>query len=213
MWQLLLSWSTESVGFPGCGTWAHSLQFPGSRTQAQYFSAHRFVAPRHGGSSRMRDRTCISCIGRRFLYHWATRKALQFFFNQKFWARFLAAFLPKPAVLPSAWVADWAPSGVFFQERDVPSSRSPGCPNPTSASNASQVPIAAVSLTSDHKQRVSPSSPFLFPLCAARENFQWENCSKSCQDRLWTALWYFPSIAESSLDTLLYARHQDYKDE
>ena len=35
MWQLLLSWSTECVGFPGCGMWAQVLQVPGSRTQAQ----------------------------------------------------------------------------------------------------------------------------------------------------------------------------------
>ena len=28
------------------------------------------------GSSRPRDRTCASCIGRQVLYHWATREAL-----------------------------------------------------------------------------------------------------------------------------------------
>ena len=29
------------------------------------------VAPWHVGSSWIRDRTCVSCIGRRILYHWA----------------------------------------------------------------------------------------------------------------------------------------------
>ena len=29
-----------------------------------------------GGSSRPRDRTHISCVGRKILYHWATREAL-----------------------------------------------------------------------------------------------------------------------------------------
>ena len=34
-----------------------------------------FVAPRHVGSSRTRDRTSVPCIGRRILNHCATRKA------------------------------------------------------------------------------------------------------------------------------------------
>ena len=34
------------------------------------------AAPSHVGSSRTRDGTCISCTGRRILYHWATREAL-----------------------------------------------------------------------------------------------------------------------------------------
>ena len=29
------------------------------------------------GPSRPRDRTCVSCLGRRILYHWATREALK----------------------------------------------------------------------------------------------------------------------------------------
>ena len=32
------------------------------------------VAPQHVGSSKIRDRTPISCIGRQTLYHWATRE-------------------------------------------------------------------------------------------------------------------------------------------
>ena len=34
-----------------------------------------FSVPRHVGSSQIRDWTCVSCIGRRILYHWATREA------------------------------------------------------------------------------------------------------------------------------------------
>ena len=34
------------------------------------------VAPQHVGSSRAREWTCVSCIGRWLLYHWARREAL-----------------------------------------------------------------------------------------------------------------------------------------
>ena len=34
-----------------------------------------FVVPWHVGSSQIRDWTCVSCTGRRILYHWATREA------------------------------------------------------------------------------------------------------------------------------------------
>ena len=33
------------------------------------------AAPRRVGSSQTRDRTCVSCIGRQILYHWATRES------------------------------------------------------------------------------------------------------------------------------------------
>ena len=33
------------------------------------------VAPQHVGSSWTGDRTCVFCIGRWTLYHWATREA------------------------------------------------------------------------------------------------------------------------------------------
>ena len=33
------------------------------------------VAPRHAGSFRIRDWTCVSCIGRWILYSWATKEA------------------------------------------------------------------------------------------------------------------------------------------
>ena len=56
-WLLLL----RSMGFGACGfqqLWLPSL-----------------AAPRHVGSSPIRDQTHVSCIGRWILYHWATREA------------------------------------------------------------------------------------------------------------------------------------------
>ena len=43
------------------------------------------VAPRHVGSSRTRDRTCVPCTGRWILSHWTTREVLRYpyLFKQK----------------------------------------------------------------------------------------------------------------------------------
>ena len=57
------------------GPWAQQLQLPGSWLQAQQLWRAGLVAPRHVGSSWFRDRTRVSCIGRRILYYWATREA------------------------------------------------------------------------------------------------------------------------------------------
>ena len=38
--------------------------------------AHRLTAPRHVGSSWIRDQTRVSWFGRHILFHWATREAL-----------------------------------------------------------------------------------------------------------------------------------------
>ena len=60
--------SCWGAGLPGCvgfstwGTWAQWLQLPGS------------VAPHLVGSSRTRDRTLVSCIGRLILNYWTARK-------------------------------------------------------------------------------------------------------------------------------------------
>ena len=48
----------------------------GSRAQAQYLWCMGLVVLRHVGSSWTRVWTCVLCIGRRILYHWATREAL-----------------------------------------------------------------------------------------------------------------------------------------
>ena len=53
---------------------SHCRGFSGHRTQAP---GHRgLVAPRRMGSSRIRDRTQVPCIGRWVLNHWTTREAL-----------------------------------------------------------------------------------------------------------------------------------------
>ena len=55
----------------------HGLQqlwLPGSRAEAQQLR-QGLVAPRHVGTSWIRDRTHVSCIGRWILNHWTTREA------------------------------------------------------------------------------------------------------------------------------------------
>ena len=47
------------------------LQAPGSRAQDQSLRRTGLVALQHVGSSWIRDWTCVSCHGRRILYHWA----------------------------------------------------------------------------------------------------------------------------------------------
>ena len=76
---LLLLWSTGSrraAGFSSCGTQAQQLWLAGCRMQSQQLWHTGLVAPRHVGSSQTRDRTCVPCIGRRFLNHCATREVL-----------------------------------------------------------------------------------------------------------------------------------------
>ena len=43
---------------------------------AQYLWHMGSIAPRHVGSSKIRDQTCVSCIGRWLLYLETTREAL-----------------------------------------------------------------------------------------------------------------------------------------
>ena len=64
----------EGAGFSGCGSWALS------RAQAQSLWFRSLVALWHVGSSRTRNRTRVSCIGRWILYHWATGEAQKFCF-------------------------------------------------------------------------------------------------------------------------------------
>jgi len=77
LWWLLVLWST--------GSRAHRLQqfwhtgsvvvFPGSRAQALRLWCTGWVSPWHVGSSRTRDQTHVTCIGRQTLYHYTTREA------------------------------------------------------------------------------------------------------------------------------------------
>ena len=55
------------------GFW--SCRCLGSRTQARSLWLTGIVAPWHAGSSRIRNKTQISCTGRQILYHWAPREA------------------------------------------------------------------------------------------------------------------------------------------
>ena len=72
-WLLLLqSMGSRHTGFSSCGTRAQQLWLAGSRAQAQQLWHIGLVAPWHVGSSWTRDRTCVSCIGRRILNHCTT---------------------------------------------------------------------------------------------------------------------------------------------
>ena len=57
------------------GTWAEQLPLPGFRAQAQWLWCTGLVVPRHVESSWIRERTCVSCIGRWILCPWASSEA------------------------------------------------------------------------------------------------------------------------------------------
>ena len=65
----------ECSGFSSCSMWDQYLLFLGFNAQAQELWFTGLVAPRCMESSRTRDRTPVSCIGRRIFYCWATREA------------------------------------------------------------------------------------------------------------------------------------------
>ena len=69
------------AGFRSCNPRAPLLLLLGSRAQTQQLRLGS-VAPRHVGSSRTRDWTRVSCIGRQILYHWATTESLKVFFQR-----------------------------------------------------------------------------------------------------------------------------------
>ena len=83
LWRLLLLQSTGSrhAGFSSCDAWAQWLWLMGSRAQAQKLWRTGLVAPRHVGSSRIRDRTRVPCIGRRVLDHYATGEVPTVYFK------------------------------------------------------------------------------------------------------------------------------------
>ena len=75
-WLLLLrSMGSRCAGFRSCGTQAQQLWLAGSRAQAQQLWCTGLVALRHVGSSWIRARTRVPCIGRWILNHCATREA------------------------------------------------------------------------------------------------------------------------------------------
>ena len=80
VWAFLSGWGEWGV-LSGCSVQASlcsgSSSF-GTQAVGDWASAvvvHRLSFPRHMGSSQTRDQTCISCIGRQIIYHWATREA------------------------------------------------------------------------------------------------------------------------------------------
>ena len=62
-------------GFSSCSEWAQYLWLLGSRPKAQPSWRTGWADPRYVGCSSIRDRTCVPCIGRKILYHWASRAA------------------------------------------------------------------------------------------------------------------------------------------
>ena len=65
----------------------------------------------------MRDRTCVSCTGRQILYHWATRKALQFFTRSSEPTSWLPSSPNLLFSLPHEWLTE--PPVVSFSRRGM----------------------------------------------------------------------------------------------
>ena len=61
-----LCWLLGPVGFSSFGTWAQQLGLPGSRAQPQQLCLTGLVAPRHVGSSWIRDRTLSPVLAGEF---------------------------------------------------------------------------------------------------------------------------------------------------
>ena len=78
------TWALGHTGFSNCSFLAleHRLSTCGMYLVLVAWS---LVAPWYVGSSWTRDQTCVSCIGRWILYHWAIKEALKimslFFFS------------------------------------------------------------------------------------------------------------------------------------
>ena len=74
---LLSLWSAGSgaLGLQRLRRVVSTVAAPGSRAQAQQLLRTGLVAPRHVGSSWIRDGTCASCFGSQIPYHRATREA------------------------------------------------------------------------------------------------------------------------------------------
>ena len=85
----LLKLCSRHPGFSSCSTWAsvvavHGLSSCDVRALGGAgFSSFDLVAPWHTGSSRARDVTRVSCIGRRILNHCTTREVPPFNFLLK----------------------------------------------------------------------------------------------------------------------------------
>ena len=67
--------------------------------------ARSLAAPQHVGSSQTRERTCVSCAGRRVLNHWTTTEVLSMLFKAHFLLNLFAfsksLFIPHPPTILS----------------------------------------------------------------------------------------------------------------
>ena len=70
-----LAVASLAVGYRLQGTWAQQVSAPG-RYRLHGGGTGAWLPRGIMGSSRNRDRTHVSCVGRWTLYHWATREAL-----------------------------------------------------------------------------------------------------------------------------------------
>ena len=109
-WLLLL----QSTGSRALGL--HWLWLLSSRAQVQQLWCTGLVAPWRVASFQSRNQTHVSCTGRHFLYHWATREAHFLFF------RFLAMsqHMWDLSSLTRGWLALEAWSLNHWTTREVP---------------------------------------------------------------------------------------------
>ena len=78
--------------------WLPLLQSMGSRAQVPSLWHMGLFALWHVGSSQIRDRTCVSCIGRQILYHRAAGEA-QLVFITHFYFCFYHLYMHLPLLL------------------------------------------------------------------------------------------------------------------
>ena len=64
---------SRHAGFLRCSTWTQKPWLTSSSAQAQWSWRTSIAAPWHMGCFPARDQTHVSCIGRRTMYHWATK--------------------------------------------------------------------------------------------------------------------------------------------
>ena len=82
-----------------CDAWAsvvaeHGLSNYGSQALEHRLNSCSAQALLHVGFSWTRVQTCVTCIGRQILYHWATRKALIFILDStRKWDHMVLVFL------------------------------------------------------------------------------------------------------------------------
>ena len=125
------AWALGCAGFSSCGFWAQWLWFLDSTEQAQELGHTGSVALQHVGSSWIRDRTGVSCIERRSLYHWTIRESPKFVSGVFFWAtimnfiiifshtvQIVASYFPHQGLNPGHHLKAWSPN--HWTSREFP---------------------------------------------------------------------------------------------